>query len=126
MNPASGTTASYTLSTTAPAQVPVPASTCSPSTLGTPVLYLKFTINQNVTSLSSPTQKLTLPASFSTTGHTFYQIFDDVTNPSHQCSQMASSISGTVVTFAPGGGGGGGGTTLTAGDTFVIVYFYSP
>ncbi len=120
--PSSGTTATYTLSVNAPAQVPSPAPSCSPSGLGTPLVYLSFTVSQSVTTSAGPTEKLTLPASFSTSGHTFYQEFDDVTNPSHQCPDVASSVSGQTVTFA----GGGKGTTLNAGDTFVIVFFYQP
>jgi len=112
----SATTANVTTSEAAPSQVPSMASSCTPSAITNPFLYVTFstaaTVNVTVSDLV-----LTLPSGIST-AHTFYAEVDDLTNPSHQCASQGT-VSGQTVTFS------GGNATLTAGDQFEIVFFFT-
>jgi hypothetical protein len=111
-------TATYTWSVNAPSAVPSPGASCSPSyASGTPLVYLWFSPASGVSYSPSPNQTFTLPASISTSGHTFYTAFDDVSSPTHPCLSGPGTVNGQIVTFT----GAASGESLVGGATYVSV-----
>jgi hypothetical protein len=117
--PSSGVTANVITSVAAPAQLPSMASTCTPSTIVNPLLYISFQVTERVTVVPGQLV-ITLPASVSNS-YTFYQEFDDVTNPTHQCAQQGT-VNGQTVTFP---NTTGSSMTLYSGNTYEFVLFHS-
>ncbi len=108
-----GTNATITTMTSSP----VTSYPSSPP--GTSLVYFVLTVSQNATFLSSVyISQVTLPASVSTSGRTFYETAYDVTANTVLGSTSASSVSGQTLNFA---GSAFATTSLSASHNYVFV-----
>ncbi|MBV8284542.1 MAG: NHL repeat-containing protein [Candidatus Eremiobacteraeota bacterium] len=89
---------------------------------GTPLLYIAWTTQANVTFSGFPSTTLTLPSNISTTGTTFYLAYFDpnVNNGAWQLAYRGpGTVSGQTVTFP----GGNSSFQVLSGHTYGFVFY---